>query len=232
MLKNNHELKWTDSCQNALENLKAAITEEPVLALPDFIKAYEIHTDTSDFSIGGVLLQEGHPIAFESRKLNDEERRCSAHEREMTVVVYCLRTWRHYVMDAHFVVKKDNIMTTYFQSQNKLTAKHACWQDFLATFDFTFEYKPGKANVVADALSRKAALAAIVSSTCNSIIEDIKEGMQHDPVAKQLLVFPQKGKMKKFWEENGLMYTTGRYVYVPKWDNLLHTLINEGHDTA
>ena len=83
-------------------------------------------------------MQEGHPIAFESTKLNEVERRYSAHEKEMTVVVHCLRTGRHYVLGAHFVVKTDNVATTYFQSQKKLTTKQACWQNFLEEFNFTF----------------------------------------------------------------------------------------------
>ena len=134
----------------------------------------------------------------------------------MTAVVHCLRTWRHYVLGAQFVVKTDNVATTYFQSQKKLTAKQARWQDFLAEFNFTFEYKSGKANVVADTLSRKDALATIVSSNCSSIVEGIKEGMHYDPVAKQLFALAQQGKTKKFWEEDGLLYTSGRRVYVPK----------------
>ena len=92
----------------------------------------------------------------------------------MTAVVHCLRTWRHYVLGAQFVVKTDNVATTYFQSQKKLTAKQARWQDFLAEFKFTFEYKPGNANVVADSLSRKAALASIMSLSCSSLVEEIK----------------------------------------------------------
>ncbi|KAH0696086.1 hypothetical protein KY289_013568 [Solanum tuberosum] len=218
LLKKIREWKWSGLCNDAFEKLKAAITKELILALPDFTKPFEIQNDTSDFAISGVLTQEGHSIKFERRKLNDAERRYSAHEREMTTVVHCLRTWRHYVLGVHFVVKMDNVVTTYFQSQKKLTAKQACWQDFLAEFDFTFEYKPGKANVVADALSRKVASAAI--------------GMQHDPVAKQLLVLAQQGKAKKFWEENSLMYTTGKRVYVPRWANLRRTMIKEGHDIA
>ncbi|XP_075092226.1 uncharacterized protein LOC142172495 [Nicotiana tabacum] len=65
----------------------------------------------------------------------------------------------------------------------KLTPKQARWQDFLAEFDYALEYKPGKGNVVADALSRKAELAAITSTRWD-IREAIKEGMQHDPTAK------------------------------------------------
>lgn len=59
---------------SAFDELKAAIIKESVLALPDFSKAFEVHTDDSDFAIGGILMQEGHPIAFESRKLNEAKR--------------------------------------------------------------------------------------------------------------------------------------------------------------
>ncbi|RVW96751.1 hypothetical protein CK203_026067 [Vitis vinifera] len=60
-------------CQQAFEDLKKAVIEEPVLALPDHTKVFEVHTDASDFAIGGVLLQERHPIAFESRNLKRRE---------------------------------------------------------------------------------------------------------------------------------------------------------------
>ena len=56
--------------------------------------------------------------------------------------------------------------------------------------------------------------------------------MQHDHVAKQVFALAQQGKTKKFWEEDGLLYSTDRHVYIPKWANLRRTLIKEGHDTA
>ena len=62
-------------CQRAFEDLKKAMTQEPVLALLDHTKVFEVHSDASDFAIGGVLMQDRHPIAFESCKLNDTERR-------------------------------------------------------------------------------------------------------------------------------------------------------------
>jgi hypothetical protein len=52
-------------------------------------------------------MQDGHPIAYESRKLNDTERRYMVQEKEMTAVVHCLRTWRHYLLGAKFVVMTD-----------------------------------------------------------------------------------------------------------------------------
>ena len=73
LLKKNKPWVWSEECQEAFEGLKTAVIEEPVLMLPDFTKTFDIHTDASDFAIGGVLIQERHPIAFESRKLNEAE---------------------------------------------------------------------------------------------------------------------------------------------------------------
>ncbi|CAL8154061.1 unnamed protein product [Prunus armeniaca] len=103
------------------------------------------------------------------------------------------------------MVKTDNVATSYFQSQQKLSPKQARWQDFLAEFDYKLEYKQGKTNVVADALSRKAALAAVVQ--------------------------PQNGKKRRFWLDDGVLYATGKRIYVPRWDNLRRELLKECHDS-
>ena len=79
----------------------------------------------------------------------------------MTVVVHCLQVWRHYLLGNPFVVKTDNVATSYFASQSRLSPKQGRWQDFLAEFDLTIEYRPGKLNAAADALSKKAQLAAL-----------------------------------------------------------------------
>ncbi|XP_025612030.1 uncharacterized mitochondrial protein AtMg00860-like [Arachis hypogaea] len=68
LLRKNHTWEWSKECQKTFDELKAAITEGPILALPDYSKVFEVHTDASDYAIGGVLMLEGHPIAFESRK--------------------------------------------------------------------------------------------------------------------------------------------------------------------
>ena len=85
-----------------------------MLALPDHTKGFEVHMDASDFAIEGVLMQDRHPIAFESHKLNDMERRYTMQENEMTAIVHCLCTWRHYLLGSHFIVKTDNVATSYF----------------------------------------------------------------------------------------------------------------------
>lgn len=97
LLKKKVQWRWCSECQRAFEDLKKAVTEEPVLALLDYSKPFEVHTDASDFAIGGMLMQDGHPIAYESHKLNDTKRRYPVHDKKMTAIISCLQIWRHYL---------------------------------------------------------------------------------------------------------------------------------------
>lgn len=78
LLKKNKPWSWTEECQKAFDDLKAVVIEEPLLALPDFSKPFEVHTYAYDFVRYGVLMQDRHPVAFESPKLNHTERRYTA----------------------------------------------------------------------------------------------------------------------------------------------------------
>ena len=90
LLKKEQPWRWSDKCEAAFQDLKAAVLEEPVLKLPDYGDPIEVHTNASDFAIGRVLMQEGHLVAYESCKLNETEQRYPVHEKEMTAVVRCL----------------------------------------------------------------------------------------------------------------------------------------------
>ena len=92
LLKKSKAYEWSEDCQHAFDELKKAMSKDPVLALPDISKPFEIQTDASNYALGGVFLQDGHPVAYESRKLNDTERKYAAHEKELLAVVHCLRT--------------------------------------------------------------------------------------------------------------------------------------------
>ncbi|PKI46069.1 hypothetical protein CRG98_033524 [Punica granatum] len=148
----------------------------------------------------------------------------------MTAAMHCLRTWRHYLLGSKFVVRTDNIAMSYFQTQKKLSPKQARWQGFLAKFDFVMEYKPGRTNVMADALSRRVELAAI-SRLESPLLGRIKEGLQHDAKARILLELAHEGKSRQFWCEDDLVYTKGRRVYVPLYDNLRREILWECHDS-
>ncbi|KAH9736089.1 Endonuclease [Citrus sinensis] len=150
----------------------------------------------------------------------------------MTAIIHCLPVWRHYLLGSHFTIMTDNVATNYFQTQKKLSPKQARWQDFLAEFDYRLEYKLGKANVVADALSRKAELATLsMSQPKSDLISCIKEGLQQDPVVKDLLEKVLEGKIRRFWQEEYIILTKGDRLFVPKWKNLIKNVIKECHDS-
>ncbi|PKI46455.1 hypothetical protein CRG98_033153, partial [Punica granatum] len=92
------------------------------------------------------------------------------------------------------------------------------------------EYKPGKTNAVANALSRRVELAAI-SRLESPLLGRIKEWLQHDAKACILLELAREGKSRKFWCEDDLVYTKGRRVYVPIYDNLWREILRECHDS-
>ena len=106
LLMKNKACEWDERCQQAFEDLKKAMTEEPMLALPNHTKVFEVHTDASDFAIEGIPMQDRHPIAFKSRKLNDTERCYMVQKKEMTAIIHCLCTWRHYLLGSSLCISK------------------------------------------------------------------------------------------------------------------------------
>ncbi len=158
---------WDEACDEAFGTLKGILVKVSVLKLPDFDKDFEIHSDASDFAIGGVIVQDGRPVAFESKKLSETERRWSTHEKEMWAVIHCLKTWGHYIGSKDVVVWTDNVTLKYFSTQPKLSSKQVRWQDTLALFNVDIRHKPGKENIVPDALSRKHQLRMVVWESRN-----------------------------------------------------------------
>ena len=155
---------WTGTCQDSFEKLKRSLVEAPLLRTPDESKPYDVVTDASDFGLGAVLLQEGHPVAFESRKLNSAELNYTVTEKEMLAVVHALRVWRCYLEGAEFTVFTDHVSNTYFQTQPSLSRRQARWSEFLQRFGvFGWEYLKGERNV-ADALSRGDVTASLLQN--------------------------------------------------------------------
>ena len=122
---------WTGRCQDAFEKLERSLVEAPLLRTPDEAKPYEVITDASDYGLGAVLLQEGRPVAFESRKLNSAELNYTVTEKEMLAVVHTLRVWRCYLEGAEFTVFTDHVSNTFFQTQPSLSRRQARWSEFI-----------------------------------------------------------------------------------------------------
>jgi hypothetical protein len=146
--------------------LKQKLIEAPLLCTPDKRLPYEVVTDASDLGLFAVLLQEGHPVAFESRKLNSAELNYNVTEKEMLAVVHALRVWRCYLEGADFTVYTDHVSNTYFQTQPNLSRRQARWSEFLQRFGaFEWKYRKGASNV-AHALSRRDVAGSVWRYVC------------------------------------------------------------------
>ncbi|XP_019435361.1 PREDICTED: uncharacterized protein LOC109341845, partial [Lupinus angustifolius] len=155
VVKKNVGFHWGDKQEEAFKRLKEKLTHAPILRLPNFTKSFEIECDASNVGIGAVLMQDGHPIAYFSEKLGGAALNYSTYDKELYALVRALQTWQHYLLPKEFVIHSDHESLKYLKGQGKLNKRHAKWVEFLEQFPYVVKHKKGKANVVADALSRR-----------------------------------------------------------------------------
>ncbi|KAK1602156.1 hypothetical protein QYE76_017199 [Lolium multiflorum] len=175
LTKKNVPFVWGKAQQKAFDELKKRLTEAPLLALPDFSKTFEIECDASGLGIGGVLMQNGKPVAYYSEKLDGARLNYPIYDKELYALVRVLEVWQHYLWPKEFVIHSDHESLKYLKSQHNLNKRHAKWVEFIESFPYVIKYKKGKENVVADALSRKITLLLTRLEFHILGLEEIKE---------------------------------------------------------
>ena len=150
------KFQWTDACERSFQLLKDKLTTAPVLTLPEGPDGYVIYCDASGVGLGCVLMQHGKVIAYASRQLRKHEKNYPTHDLELAVVVHALKIWRHYLYGVHVDIYTDHKSLQYIFKQKELNLRQRRWLELLKDYDVDILYHPGKANVVADALSRKS----------------------------------------------------------------------------
>ena len=145
--------EWTRAANRAFLDIKDKMTHAPILRLPDFSKVFEVACDASGVGIGGVLSQEGHPVAYFSEKLNDSKLKYSTYDKEFYAVIQALRYWRHYLLLQEFILYSDHEVLRFLNSQKKLNHRHGRWVKFLQAYTFILNYLTGVENCIADVLS-------------------------------------------------------------------------------
>ena len=155
LLRKATKFEWNDSCEAAFQELKHKLTTAPVLSLPVEEGEFVIYSDASRQGIGCVLMQEGKVIAYASRQLKPYEKNYPTHDLELAAVVFALKIWRHYLYGRPCKIFTDHKSLKYIFTQKELNLRQRRWLELLKDYDLQIQYHPGKANVVADALSRK-----------------------------------------------------------------------------
>lgn len=134
--------------------LKQAVSTAPILVLPNFHKQFVVETDASNYGIGAILQQEGHPIAFISKALAIQHHSRSTYEKEFMALVFAVEKWRPYLLGRHFIIKTDLQSLKHLMEQRILTHLQQKFITKLLPYDYEVQYKKGRENAAVNALSR------------------------------------------------------------------------------
>ena len=201
---------WTSKEEESFNKLKNTLASAPVLSIPNLTKTFLVEVDACGVGIGAVLMQDGHPIAYESRPLRTDttsikmnsnitiafeskifkqvEITYSTYEKELLAVIHALKVWKHYLLGVEFLVKTDHQSLKYFLSQPNISERHIKWATFLQGFHFQIIYKPRKENIVVDALSRRP-IVQNISIAFHSDLELLKNDYEMDKDFKTIISF-------------------------------------------
>ncbi|GJU16755.1 reverse transcriptase domain-containing protein [Tanacetum coccineum] len=146
---------WGEEQEEAFQLLKQKLCAAPILALPEGSEDFVVYCDASIKGLGAVLMQRMKVIAYASRQLKIHEKNYTTHDLELGAVVFALKIWRHYLYGTKCVVFTDHKSLQHILDQKDLNMRQRRWIELLSDYDCEIRYHPGKANVVADALSRK-----------------------------------------------------------------------------
>ena len=222
LLRDDIVWKWLPEQQTAFDHVKRNLQEAPILALPDYDKPFHVVCDASKFAIGCALMQhddEGKErvVSYQSRQLKNAETRYPVHDKELLAIKYALVKFRVYLMgETRFAVYTDHASLRYAMKSPHLSQRMARWLSFFAEYNFVVHYKPGKNNILADALSRRPDYdsqnpESTDHSSCRAcdeahaivraqspLPEEIARAYEHDSDCKQLLAYLSEPSDKAF----------------------------------
>jgi hypothetical protein len=135
-----------------------------------------MYCDASGTRLGCVLMQDNRVIAYASRALRPHEQNYPTHDLELAVVVHASKIWRHYLIGAHCNIYTDHKSLKYIFTQADLNKRQRRWLELIKYYDLEVYYHPRKANVVVDALSRKAQCNCLtMDSRVNTLCDELNK---------------------------------------------------------
>ncbi|KAK1435415.1 hypothetical protein QVD17_01178 [Tagetes erecta] len=227
---------WNQAAHQAFDQLKHALVTAPVLVLPDFTKPFVVECDASGCGIGAVLMQNQKPIAYFSKALSDRNLVKSAYERELMALVLAVQHWRPYLLGTKFIVCTDQKSLKFLLQQRVSSSDQQNWVVKLLGFDFDIQYKPGRENRAADALSRRAdtgdlchAISSPIWSQGAQLVEEAKSEAEILSLVQKCLLDPTK--LPGYSVKNGILFYKDRLV-ISRHSKFLPALLHEFHITA
>ena len=256
LLKKEKKFEWAESCEQSFQELKKRLVTAPVLVLPDIRKDFEVFCDASHQGLGCVLMQEGKVVAYASRQLRPHEENYPTHDLELAAIVHALKIWRHYLIGNRCEIYTDHKSLKYIFTQSELNLRQRRWLELIKDYDLGIHYHPRKANVVADALSRKGYCSTllvqeqqpklyeelkylnleIVDQGCvntlevrPTILDLIKEHQEEDEDIQEIKKNMRCGKAPGFSEDEQGMVWFGNRICVPNHREAKQLILKEAH---
>ncbi|GKB54344.1 putative reverse transcriptase domain-containing protein [Tanacetum coccineum] len=155
LTQKNVKFDWSEKAEAAFQLLKQKLCSASILDLPEGSENFMVYCDASRKGLGTVLMQREKVIAYASCQLKIHKKNYTTHDLELRAVVFALKMWRQYLYDTKYVMVTDHKSLQHILDQEEFNMRQRRWLELLSDYDCEIRYHPGKANVVADALSQK-----------------------------------------------------------------------------
>ncbi|KAJ0863857.1 putative nucleotidyltransferase, Ribonuclease H [Helianthus annuus] len=225
---------WGVKQEEAFQLLKNKLCDAPILSLPEGTEDFVVYCDASRQGLGCVLMQRQKVIAYASRQLKVHERNYTTHDLELGAVVFALKIWRHYLYGTRCTIFTDHKSLQHIFDQKELNMRQRRWVELLNDYDCEIKYHPGKANVVADALSRKERVKtlrvrALEMTIRTNLTARIRDAQQEALKGENRKAEYLRGALKYMApNEEGALYFKKR-IWVPLYGGIREVILHEAH---
>ncbi|GJS12139.1 reverse transcriptase domain-containing protein [Tanacetum coccineum] len=234
LTQKNQKFDWGEEQEEAFQLLKQKLCAAPILALPEGSEDFVVYCDASIKGLGAVLMQRMKVIAYASRQLKIHEKNYTTHDLELGAVVFALKIWRHYLYGTKCVVFTDHKSLQHILDQKDLNMRQRRWIELLSDYDCEIRYHPGKANVVADALSQKerieplrvrALVMTIGLDLPSRILEAQKEAVKVENIKAEDI----EGMLKKLEARADGTLCLDNRSWLPCYGDMRYLTMHESH---